>query len=90
MSDQRDKSTVPVAASDDLAALGARFKEVRRAHKVYLRPLAQAMDCSVNYIRWHEAGARMMRVDQLVAAARVIGVDPAELLPAPQQEGGAA
>lgn len=76
-----ESRTVPVPSSPENAALGARFREVRRAHKVYLRPLAEAMGCSLNKIRWHEAGHRMLRLDEVVQAAKVIGVAPAELLP---------
>lgn len=69
-------ATRPEAASAENAALGARFREVRRARKVYLRPLAEALGCSINSIRWMEAGARMMRADQLVKAAHIMGVEP--------------
>jgi transcriptional regulator with XRE-family HTH domain len=42
--------------------------------------LSRALNCSVNTIRWHEAGARMMRADMIVRAAAVMGVTPDELL----------
>jgi transcriptional regulator with XRE-family HTH domain len=87
MNDKPNKGTVPVASSPENAALGARFKAVRRQQKVWLRPLAEAMGCSVNTIRWHEAGDRMMRLDEVMKAASIMGVDPAELV---KQEGGAA
>lgn len=73
-------ATKPTATSPENAALGARFKEVRRRQKVWLRPLAEALGCSINTIRWHEAGDRMMRLDEVVKAAGVMGVEPAELL----------
>jgi transcriptional regulator with XRE-family HTH domain len=79
-------ATKPTATSPENAALGARFKEVRRRQKVWLRPLAEQLGCSLNTIRWHEAGDRMLRLDQVVQAARIMGVQPSELLP--PQEGG--
>ena len=88
MANDLNKGTVPVASSPENAALGARFKAVRRQHKVWLKPLAEALGCSLNTIRWHEAGARMMRLDDIVKAAGVMGVDPAELVK--PQEGEAA
>lgn len=63
------------------AALGAQFRTVRRRQKVWLKELSRRLECSVNTIRWHEAGARMMRADMLVRAAEVIGVQPQELMP---------
>lgn len=63
------------------AALGAQFRTVRRRQKVWLKELSRRLDCSVNTIRWHEAGARMMRADMLVRAAEIIGVQPQELMP---------
>lgn len=63
------------------AALGAQFRTVRRRQKVWLKELSRRLDCSVNTIRWHEAGARMMRADMLVRAAEIIGVPPHELMP---------
>jgi transcriptional regulator with XRE-family HTH domain len=61
------------------AALGARFRLMRRQQKVSLLAVAQGLGCSINTVRWHEAGARMLRTDDLVRAALIIGVDPAEL-----------
>lgn len=63
------------------AALGEQFRVVRRRQKVWLKDLSNRLDCSVNTIRWHEAGARMMRADMLVRAAEIIGVPPQELMP---------
>lgn len=72
-------TTRPEARGQVEAALGARFRKVRKTQKVTLLDLAQRLGCSVNTVRWHEAGARMMRVDDIVRAAEIIGVDPAEL-----------
>lgn len=73
-------ATTPTPRGEIEAALGARFREARRQKKVWLKSLAEALDCSVNTIRWHEAGARMMRADMLVRAADVIGINPQELM----------
>lgn len=67
------------------AALGAQFRSVRRRQRVWLKELSRRLDCSVNTIRWHEAGARMMRADMLVRAAEIIGVPPQELMPPTNQ-----
>ena len=86
--DKLNKGTVPVPSSPENAALGACFKSVRRRQKVWLRPLAEAMGCSVNTIRWHEAGDRMMRLDEVIKAASIMGVDASELMK--PKEGAAA
>ena len=83
-------ATKPEASSPENAALGARFREVRTRQKVYLKPLAKALGCSINTIRWMEAGDRMMRLDMLVQAAKVMGVDPSELVTAKPNGGEAA
>lgn len=72
-------STKPIPAGDVEQALGQRFREVRKRQKVRLVDLASGLQCSINTIRWMEAGARMLRTDDLVRAARIMGVDPAEL-----------
>jgi transcriptional regulator with XRE-family HTH domain len=74
-------STKPIPLGALEAGLGARFREKRRAAGVWLVPLAQHLDVSVNTIRWHEAGARMMRADMLVKAAHFMKIEPRELLP---------
>ena len=86
MADDRSSATIPLATSPENAALGSRFRDVRRRQKVYLRPLAEALGCSLNTVRWHEAGARMLRLDQVVQAASIMGVDAAELLPTRQED----
>jgi transcriptional regulator with XRE-family HTH domain len=69
-----------VAKGETERALGAQFRAVRRRQKCWLLDLSSALKCSVNTIRWHEAGARMMRADMIVRAATVMGVSPDELL----------
>lgn len=73
--------TTPIPAGDLEQRLGAHFRKLRKERKFSLVALAAAMKCSVNTIRWHEAGARLMRFDDVVRAAEVIGVAPDRLLP---------
>lgn len=73
-------TTKPLPRGQVEAALGEKFRVVRRQHKVWLKDLAQHLGCSVNTVRWHEAGARMMRADMLVKAADFIGVPPGQLM----------
>lgn len=79
-------TTKPVPAGEVEQALGRRFREVRKRQKVRLLDLSQALGCSINTVRWHEAGARMLRTDDLIRCAGVMGVDPAELTVNPPQE----
>lgn len=76
----------PVALNEFTAALGARFRAIREGKKIFLRDMARRMGVCINTIRWHEAGARMMRADDLVEAARVLQVEPCALI-AQEQEG---
>lgn len=73
-------STKPNPKGDLEAKLGAQFRDTRRARGVWLRPLSKLLGVSVNTVRWHEAGARMMRTDDIVRAAEIIGVSPADLV----------
>lgn len=73
-------STRPTAIGEREAAIGALMRAARKRQRVGLRPLAEHLQCSINTIRWHEAGARMMRADMLSRAADFIGVPPAELI----------
>ena len=75
------RSATPVARGEMEAGIGARFREIRKICKVSLKPLAEHLECSVNTVRWHEAGARMMRADLIVRAAQFMKVNPQELLP---------
>lgn len=78
-------TTKPVPAGDVEVALGRRFREVRKRQKVRLTDLAEGLGCSINTVRWHEAGARMLRTDDLVRCATIMGVEPAELTVSPQE-----
>lgn len=75
------RSATPVARGEMEAGIGARFREIRKSCKASLKPLAEHLECSVNTVRWHEAGARMMRADLIVRAAQFMKVNPQELLP---------
>lgn len=70
----------PTAKGQTERLLGERFRSVRRSRKVWLLDLSKALNVSVNTIRWHEAGARMMRSDLIVRAAEVLNVTPDDLL----------
>ena len=73
-------ATVPVPKGEADEAIGQRLRYERRAKGVWLRDLARELGVSVNTIRWHEAGARLMRLDLVVRAAQVIGIHPAKLI----------
>lgn len=73
-------TTIPQSKGELETALGAQFRETRRANHVWLRELSRQLGVSVNTVRWHEAGARMMRADLIVRAAEIIGVSASELV----------
>lgn len=73
-------ATVPTPKGDLEALLGVAFRNARRSRAVWLRDLAKVLGVSVNTIRWHESGARMMRTDLLVKAAQHLNVEPSVLL----------
>jgi len=79
-------STKPVPAGEVEQALGRRFREVRKRQKIRLVDIASGLQCSINSVRWHEAGARMLRTDDLVRCARIMGVDPSELTAIPSND----
>lgn len=72
--------TRPIPAGELEERLGAAFRAARLAAGVTLDEMARRLDCSVNTVRWHEGGARMLRADNLIRAASIIGCDPAILL----------
>jgi transcriptional regulator with XRE-family HTH domain len=67
--------------ADERKVIGGKFKAVRRRQRCWLAELARELGCSINTIRWHEMGIRMMRADMIIAAAKAMRVQPAELLP---------
>ena len=76
-------TTKPTPAGHVEQALGQRFREVRKRQKVTLIDLSKHLGCSINTVRWHEAGARMLRADDIVRCAEFMRVDPFELVTAP-------
>lgn len=75
------RATTPSPKNAALAALGANFREVREQKGVSLLRLARHLKCSVNTIRWHEAGDTMMRLDRIQAAAAFLNVSAETLMP---------
>jgi transcriptional regulator with XRE-family HTH domain len=73
-------ATKPQPKGEVEMALGEQFRAVRRRQKVWLRDLAAKLECSVNTVRWHEAGARMMRADMIIKSAEFMGVSADELM----------
>lgn len=84
-------TTKPTEGSEVQRALGYTFRSVRTQSGITLKALAQRMQRSINTIRWHEAGSRSLRADDLVLAAQVMGCSPTELVadnPQPGADGG--
>ena len=73
-------ATVPIPEGEFEEALGQRLRYERRAKGVWLRDLARELGVSVNTVRWHEAGARLMRLDLVVRSAQIIGIHPSRLI----------
>lgn len=73
-------ATRPTEGTAVQKALGEVFRTVRSESGISLKILANRMQRSINTIRWHEAGSRSLRADDLVLAAQVIGCPPADLL----------
>lgn len=61
-------------------SLGARLRVEREAQGITLGDLASALGVAINTVRWHEAGSRLMRADELAAAAKWLRLDPPSLL----------
>jgi transcriptional regulator with XRE-family HTH domain len=76
-------ATRPIGGTDTQIALGRLFRMAREAAGMTLRQVAHDMGMSINTIRWHEAGTRCLRSDDLIAAARLIGTDPRLLIANP-------
>jgi transcriptional regulator with XRE-family HTH domain len=71
----------PLPSEVDLAiALGQRIAEARTQAGLTLRVLAGRMGIDHSTLANYEAGRRPLRVVQLIAIARAIGVAPAALL----------
>jgi transcriptional regulator with XRE-family HTH domain len=61
--------------------IGARFREVRRGAGISLEQMASEMNRVINWLRNHEQGSHIMRMEDAVLAAHVLGVAPADLFP---------
>lgn len=76
------RQTRPKARNPQLLAIGTRLRIEREAQGISLNDLCVAIGCAINTVRWHEAGSRMMRADQIVRCATVLRLDaPALMLP---------
>jgi transcriptional regulator with XRE-family HTH domain len=73
--------TTPKPASELHAELGAHFRACRKRSKKTLKELSTHLGCAVNTVRWMEAGARMLRYDDVVKAAIFMGMPASELIP---------
>ena len=86
MKSNKGSTTTPIPAGDLEQRLGAHFRMIRKQRKVSLIALAEGLNCSINTIRWHEAGSRMLRLDDVVRAAELLGVSHEKILNLPTQE----
>lgn len=73
-------ATVPQSASDLHSKLGGLFRDKRRAAGVSQEDMIAHLGCSINKLRWHEAGARCLRADDIVRAAELLRCEPGELI----------
>jgi len=62
------------------AKLGRAFRFYREAANLTLRDMADKMSMSINPIRHHEAGIRLLRIPDIWRAAAVLGVTADRLL----------
>ena len=66
--------------SDGLRALGRAVAEIRRERSLTQREFAASIGSSKTFIARIELGTRRIDVVELVVLARLIGVDPTDLL----------
>lgn len=71
---------IVVDESTDEQRLGRNFRRYRRAKKLTLRQMADELGCSINTIRYHEGGSRLLRVKEIWRAASILGVAANKLL----------
>jgi transcriptional regulator with XRE-family HTH domain len=74
-------NTRPIEGDPVQRKLGELFLAARKANGINLKELAQRMGRSINTVRWHENGARSLRADDLVMAARIMGCSATSLVP---------
>lgn len=72
--------TKEIEVNPQAARLGKAFRFYREAANLTLRDMAERMSMSINPIRHHEAGIRLLRIPELWRAADVLGVTPDRLL----------
>lgn len=75
-----DRVPALVAAGPDEARLGILFRRARKASGKTIAQTAKALACSINPIRWHESGTRMLRLDDVARAAALFGCDIAMIV----------
>jgi transcriptional regulator with XRE-family HTH domain len=68
------------------AMIGAAFRAAREKQKIPLRTLAPAIGVSINTIRWHEAGARLLRTETVDKAAQFMNVPVSHLFEQPPED----
>jgi transcriptional regulator with XRE-family HTH domain len=73
-------ATKPTRGTDEQVALGAMFRRAREGAGISLRGISKDMGMSINTIRWHEAGHRSLRADDLMVAAKIIGCRVLDLI----------
>lgn len=73
-------TTKPVKGTAIQQMMGGKFLEARLKYGVTLQAIADEIQCSINTIRWHEAGHRCLRGDVLMRVAAVMGCCPTELI----------
>jgi len=76
--------TIPVARSPEAARLGDAFRAMRKARGLSLTDMAKALQCSINTVRWHEAGATLFRADVLERAAACLSCSVDDLMAGPK------
>lgn len=74
-------NTRPIGGTSVQKQIGDLFLRARCEKGVSQKQIADGMRRSINTVRWHEAGARSFRADDLVLAAEIIGCSPLMLLP---------
>ena len=74
-------TTKPVPKTSLEVSLGAHFRKVRKEREFTLDTLRKALGVSVNTLRWHEAGARSMRLNDVVRAVQIMQAGNLPLVP---------
>lgn len=72
--------TEDVIIDPQAARLGRAFRYYREAAGLTLRDMSDKMSMSINPIRHHEAGIRLLRIPDIWRAAKILGVTPDRLL----------